>query len=87
MTLPRKAIEPGDVVTRNKGQEKVFTGTTQGRVRYFRKRSDPEGTVLDLTVKVNSRGHKIKYANVLWDGRADPSLHAVNRLKRKLDSK
>ena len=44
------------------------------------------GKVLDLVTKKDRNGRPIEYANVLWGGRATPSLHAVTRLDLKVDS-
>lgn len=41
-----------------------------------------EGTVTAVFVKKNTRGDRLMYASVLWDGFKTPSDHAQQRLTR-----
>lgn len=85
-----KALKPGDVVSRNRSKD-MIGGGVHTTVRFYkaRRKNHEEGnigTVLDLVTKKDRRGRPIEYANVLWGGRATPSLHAVTRLDLKVDS-
>ncbi len=86
----KKVLRPGDVVTRNRSKD-IIAGGTASAIRFYRarRRNHEEGntgTVLDLVTKKDRNGRPIEYANVLWGGRATPSLHAVTRLDLKVDS-
>lgn len=85
----KKVLKPGDVVCRNRAKDIIADGGSAVRFYRARRRNHEEGntgTVLDLVTKKDRNGRPIEYANVLWGGRATPSLHAVTRLDLKVDS-
>jgi len=43
------------------------------------------GTVSEIVVKKDSRGHAINYAMILWDEFKSPRLHHVMRLRKVED--
>jgi len=82
MTKSKQSFRVGDLVSERPKNIAIDSKKPESIKVISQHRTPRKGEIVKTDIQINTRGQKISYHWVLWEGSASPSLHAQCRLCR-----